>query len=625
MKARFVLLLLLFFNIFKVSAQVSTLELKNDFFYIDGEKFFIKGIGYEVGAYPGMLPWARPFNADVLRSDMQRIKDAGFNTIRTWTHFTNQELQVIQEFGLKIIMGVWSDPAGDFSDPAFVNSSLQIVEDVMAYSRNYDNIIAYLIMNEPMPDHIFEIGYSHLYTLWKQTIQIIHTMHPGRPVSFSNTCVGDFIDPQIFDFSAQNIYPYNPATVNHSHLYPAYVNSIYQQRTDDHPLVITEYGLSVSPTGTGNWGYGGNTTAEQEAGILYMYRSLIDGYASGSCVFNYSDGWWKAGDEFVHNDDAEEWFGLVEYTSAGDLYGTPRIVWDSLTTYNRAIINFPKNEGIYTSQVPVEIFFQDTIARFEVSIDNTMVMDETNGDNYFSGTLNLSPDTMADYLLKFDFFSATGQLMKTENISLLASENPVELPGIIITVTPEPVQGDHTIQAEFEIVNSGILETDYVLDYVFYNHIGWDYGTAATANLSAGNPSYTDVFSYASGVDVISLAAGINASYGSFKKRIASEKIFLLGDTAHTDPPIGYEPGNSIDRRIRIFPNPATDYLFVDTGLQGMAAYYITDAGSRIFLEGELQEGREIEIGKLLPGFYMLIITGTDKIPFCSGFLKMDP
>src|SRR4030042_2384446 len=80
--------------------QVPRIELKNNFFYLDGAKFFMKGIGYEVGAYPGVLPWNRPFNPDVLESDLTRIVDGGFNTIRTWSAFTNQELKVVQKYDL---------------------------------------------------------------------------------------------------------------------------------------------------------------------------------------------------------------------------------------------------------------------------------------------------------------------------------------------------------------------------------------------------------------------------------------------------------------------------------------------------------------------------------------------
>jgi hypothetical protein len=621
----FVLLLVCFAPcLINVFSQASTIELKNGFFYIDEEKFFLKGIGYEIGAYPGMLPWNHPFNREILENDLARIVDAGFNTIRTWNAFTDQELQVVQEYGLKIIMGLWIDPAGDYSDPAFVNTSLQQIEDVLSYSKNYDNIIAYLIMNEPMPDHIFDVGYSHVYSLWKQAMQLIHSLHPGRPVSMANTCVGDFIDPQIFDFSAYNIYPYNPSTVNYSYTYPAYVKSIFQQRTDDHPLVVTEYGLSVSPSGPGNWGYGGNTPEEQAAGIQYMYRSMIDGSASGSCVFNYSDGWWKAGNEFMHDDAAEEWFGLVEYTSVDDTYGIGRIAWDSVKVYNRAIIHSPKNQEIYTAHVPIELFVQDTITRFEIVIENATVMDEPIINNYYNGILTLSSGSIGAYALTFNFYNSLDQLMKKETIRLLASDSPVQLPEINIAVSPEPVQGDNTIQANFEIVNTGSLQTNYVLDYVFYNHIGWDYGTAATAYLSEGNPSHSADFSYTSDVDVISLAAGIDATFGSFTKRITAERIFLLGDTAHIEPPSGISIEESPEERLVVYPNPASDYLQVKADIKEEAISRIMDSFGSVVIEEKYTDKQSIEIQCLPRGLYFLVINCQSGNVFYSSFIKLD-
>jgi hypothetical protein len=156
------LLVLSFLVAAHVSAQKSKIELRDNFYYLDNKKFLVKGIGYEVGAYPGMLPWNRPFNEDILRKDMNRIIEGGYNTIRTWNVFTDREMKVVQDYGLKIIMGIWIDPAGDFSDPVFINSALQLVNTILAYTRNYDDIIGYLIMNEPLPDHIFDVGFQQL-------------------------------------------------------------------------------------------------------------------------------------------------------------------------------------------------------------------------------------------------------------------------------------------------------------------------------------------------------------------------------------------------------------------------------------------------------------------------------
>jgi hypothetical protein len=605
------------------SAQKTEIELKDGFYYIDHQKFFIKGIGYEVGAYPGMLPWNRPFNETILRNDMNRIKDGGYNTIRTWNAFTDQEMKVVQEYGLKIIMGIWIDPAGDFSDPTFVNASLQLVSNILSYTSNYENIIGYLIMNEPLPDHIFSVGFQHAFTLWMKTKTLIHEMHPGIPVSFANTCVGDFIDPEIFDFSAYNIYPYNPSTVKHSCQYPAYVRHIYDLRHDGHPLVVTEFGLSVSPSGEGNWGYGGNTLEEQTAGILYMVRSIIDGGAGGLCVFNYSDGWWKAGDEFTHNDAAEEWFGLVEYNSLSDKYGTVRPAWDSLKSYNHAVIVSPKNQAIYNGQIPVEIFSDDTIVGFVADINGEIRMDTVINGNYFTDTVRLDLVSAEDIQMKFKFYNALHQVIKNETIQLLASDAAIQLPEILIAVTPLPLKGNHLVETTFSVVNNGPLQTDSVLDFSFYTHIGWDYGVSGSALLTGeNNASYTVSHNYGDNVDVITLSAGLNASYGSFSKRIISRRDFIVGDTSYIELPASVITNRSQEYPLAVQPNPASDFITISSSGFSPQRFCILEPGGRLVANGVIKDTSRIDIHSLAAGYYVIILEGSDKRNSCIPFIK---
>ncbi|MBN1414047.1 MAG: hypothetical protein JW973_03010 [Bacteroidales bacterium] len=609
-------------NNIPVSGQVTQIELREGFYYINDQKFFIKGIGYEVGAYPGMLPWNRPFHEDILRNDLLRIADGGFNTIRTWNAFTDQELKVVQEFDLKIIMGIWIDPAGIFSDPLFLNASMQLVRDVLDYSKNYSNIIGYLIMNEPMPDHIFNVGFQHAYSLWMNIKKLIHELHPGIPVSFANTCVGDFIDPEIFDFTAQNIYPYNPSTVNYSYQYPAYVHFINHLRNDGHPLVVTEYGLSVSPSGEGSWGYGGNTLEEQTAGILYMYRSLIDGGASGSCVFNYSDGWWKAGDEFTHNDAAEEWFGLVNYDNLNDKYGTVRPVWDSLKIYNRAVIVSPKNHEIYGSKIPVEIFASDTLSALRVSINDEVKLDAVFKENYFQDTLELDLKSTEDMQLKFTFYNTIGQVMKHETIHLLASNVGIILPAISIEVSPQPIKGNHQITATYGLVNNGPLKCDSVLNFSFYTHIGWDYGSAGSAVLNQENTTYKATYHYTDNVDVITISAGLNAYYGSFFRRIVSEKIYIVGDTSYIELPSIIKMKTLNSSQNIVMPNPASEKITIIPSFDSPQQYYIFESGGCIAGHGVINGDSQIDIHSIPAGFYFIIFFDHHDHFTCFTFIK---
>ncbi len=106
------------------------------------------------------------------------------------------------------------------------------------------------------------------------------------------------------------------------------------------PLLITETGLSVSPNafhqGPPNYGYGGNTEAEQAAGILQNLTDIKSASISiaGVTIHEYLDAWWKFGYEDSLSqdpDDVEEWFGIVRLVFDGAGYTTePRPAHDQV-------------------------------------------------------------------------------------------------------------------------------------------------------------------------------------------------------------------------------------------------------------------------------------------------------
>jgi hypothetical protein len=52
------------------STMGQSIEIVDDWYYIDGERFFIKGIGYETHTRPGQVPWVYSFDADVINFDL---------------------------------------------------------------------------------------------------------------------------------------------------------------------------------------------------------------------------------------------------------------------------------------------------------------------------------------------------------------------------------------------------------------------------------------------------------------------------------------------------------------------------------------------------------------------------
>jgi hypothetical protein len=123
MKIKLLLLTVLLLNtILPLFAQPkTTIELKDNWYYLNGQRFFIKAIGYEIGARPGQHPYegVRADDLDLLKFDLKVIREGGYNTIRTWSEFSEAQLKVVQESGLKGSMGLEVNPEKDYVDPAF--------------------------------------------------------------------------------------------------------------------------------------------------------------------------------------------------------------------------------------------------------------------------------------------------------------------------------------------------------------------------------------------------------------------------------------------------------------------------------------------------------------------------
>ena len=422
------------------SAQ--SLQIKDGWYYINGEKFFVKGIGYTTHSRPGKVSWIYSFEPDLIKFDLDRIKNAGFNTIRTWGELSEDELKLVDASGLKILFGIWIDPAGDFGNPTFIANVMNQVSNVLKYSYKYNCIIGYLIMNEPQVENIYNAGAQNLSILWKAVIDLIHQKHPGVPVSFSNTIIGDYINMDIFDFAGYNAYIYSPVTIANSHGYSGFLHYLKQNRAAKIPLIVTEYGLSVSPPNTNTYyGYGRNTLEQQTSGDLLMYRDLLDAGVQGNCVFQYHDGWDKAGNESVHDNNPEEWFGLIEFSSVDDKYGETRPVWDAYTKYNKAIISDPKNGSVYQDTIPLEFFTTDDVSYCKIYMNDSLLFSKPMSSTYYTDYLKLTLNkNIKDVILNFYFFNSTNDTLKSESISVLCTKNNIELPKVNISISPNTLQ-----------------------------------------------------------------------------------------------------------------------------------------------------------------------------------------
>ncbi|MCB9013469.1 MAG: hypothetical protein H6539_05460 [Bacteroidales bacterium] len=520
----------------KSKQQARKLEIKNGAYYINGEKTFINAIGYEIGARPGQHPYkdVKKLELERVKFDLRVIKEAGFNAVRTWAELTEEEVKLIQESGLMLVYGIWVLPDGNFDDPQFVADAEQQVKKVMEWSKNYDCIITYLLMNEPMPAHIFEKGAANTFNLWTDLTAIIHAAHPGIPVTISNnSAVGEYLNENIFDVYGYNAYDYSEGLPGYTQGFSNHFNYLKALNGENKPILVTEFGMSVSPIGWGKM-YGGNTRKRQADHVIKDFGELLDSDVSGICPFYYADGWWKAGEPDVHNPLPEEWFGYWGYASRTDTIGYPRPVWYELSRYNRAIVASPRNHKIYQGAVPMEFYLSTEVAHIRVIYNDSLYFDKAVNAKYFTDTIDFGEQGITDRELIFEFYNSRKELLKWESIVLLTTKNALQLPKIDISLNSMDLDKVKNIEAKFTIEGDTIFKMSDQFDYLFSHHIGWEAGDHRSKVIDAGKTgtSFTDTFTVPEKCIVLNVAAGMDIRYGKFTKRIYNQQLVYRGDWA---------------------------------------------------------------------------------------------
>jgi len=364
-----------------VVQQVSMpqIEVEGDWIYVDGEKFFVKGMGYS-GWRPHQLPWQERPDPILMENDFRMISEAGFNTLRTWSALTADELALARKYGLMVMQGIFVDPTRDFASPVYQNYVVNTVKNQVRHYVEESNVLMFLVANEPPVERVRTSGVENTEKVLSLMVDAVKQIDVKRLVTFSNWIQLCFIDHSMLPVIAYNVYMYEPAIVSFALTYKGFVEYLKKRIAIDKPLVITELGLSVSPTGPGKFGRGGNTEEEQRDGTIMMYDDVINAGATGACIFEWNDEWWKnydySEDQHKHETlDPEEWFGVLEIKDdSSDVSGRPRAIYDALKEYNYALIVNPKNIEFLSGGIPIEIYTTESVKKLSYRVASAEIL-----------------------------------------------------------------------------------------------------------------------------------------------------------------------------------------------------------------------------------------------------------
>jgi hypothetical protein len=379
--------------------------------------------------------------------------------------------------------------------------------------------------------HVYSVGAKEMADMLSKMKGILNMEHPGIPVGISgNAAVDDFIDMNLFDFYGYNCYDYGDGQAG-TMGYGGFLAWCNELNKKQKPMIITEFGYSVSDLGWGR--YGGNTLEAQKEGVIRNYRGLLDAGATGACPFYYADGWWKGGHPAVHDNTPEEWFGYWGYSDLADSVGTPRPVWYALVNYMKALVVSPKNQQQYGKTIPLDIFLDKQVRKVVVKLhDSILYAHEIAAEGFLTDSIGYMSKGMEDAELVFEFYDAQGQVLKTENIYVLLSGNPVVLPRLTLDVTPaDDLNSSGKCKMKISISNLGNFQLVSDLKYNINWHIGWESGLEGITDMKdlRDKLGFEVISDIPPNSQVMVASAGATVKYGKFTMRIHDGKMVYRG------------------------------------------------------------------------------------------------
>lgn len=262
------------------------------FLSFDGDRFRARGMTYGTFAEGGLGLLPSP---ERIRRDFEMMAERGVNTARVYTAPDPEVLDIADDFGLKLLVGVWwEDPlyharptAEMWKEASF--SARETVRRAAGDLGGHPALLGFVVGNEIPGQIVRWHGRRKVERLLRELYETGKEAAPDALFSYANYPTTGYLDTTCFDFDCFNVFLEDEA---------AFRRYLAQLQIDacDRPLVLTELGLDSLSNGE-----------ERQAEVLdWQLRAAMKHGVAGTCVFSWTDDWWVAGNK------VEDWaFGVT--------------------------------------------------------------------------------------------------------------------------------------------------------------------------------------------------------------------------------------------------------------------------------------------------------------------------
>jgi cellulose synthase/poly-beta-1,6-N-acetylglucosamine synthase-like glycosyltransferase len=275
-------------ELFSTAPESQRPGVKGKFIYIDGEKFYIRGVTY--GPFHPNASGSEYHDPEEVERDLRQMISNNINTIRTYTVPPRWLLDLALKFDMRVMVDLPGTHHTSFLDDR--KHLERIEEKVVEGVRNcsfHPAILCYSIGNEIPGPIVRWHGPKVVEKYLERLYEIVKKEDPDALVTYVNFPTTEYLQLPFLDIFCFNIY------LESEDLLRRYLARLHNL-ADNKPVILAEIGLDSRRNGE----------EKQASSIDWQIHTAFTSGCAGIFVFSWTDEWHREGY------DIDDWdFGLT--------------------------------------------------------------------------------------------------------------------------------------------------------------------------------------------------------------------------------------------------------------------------------------------------------------------------
>ncbi len=247
-------------------------------FALDDLPYRVRGVTY--GSFKSRPDGYRFPDRHQMKADLSLMNEAGLNTLRTYALPPVELLEIAEEMGLRILVGLnyydWrlEPETGYWANKRIRQYGRQAVLEAMELCTGHPAVLGIAVGNEIPVDLVRLHRAQAVQEVLAALVAEVHAADPNMLATYVNFPTTEFLEVEGQDFISFNVFLERPDQL------ARYLTSL-QLLAAGKPLLVTELGLASEVHGE----------ASQQASLDWQLRATDEAGCGGATVFSWTDEW----------------------------------------------------------------------------------------------------------------------------------------------------------------------------------------------------------------------------------------------------------------------------------------------------------------------------------------------